>query len=62
MFILTKNYKYSYEKIFKEFDFRHLSKRFFNGKMYEQTDVSMGGSLGPVLANIITIESEKVDC
>ena len=30
--------------------------------MYEQTDVSMGGSLGPVLANIITIESEKVDC
>ena len=62
MFILTKNYKYSYGKIFKEFDFRHLSERFFNGKMYEQTDVSIGGYLGPVLANIIAIESEKVDC
>ena len=33
----------------------------FNGKMYEQTDgVSMGGSLGPVLANIIMTECEKV--
>ena len=33
----------------------------FNGKIYEQTDgVSMGGSLGPVLANIILIECEKV--
>ena len=29
--------------------------------MYEQTDgVSMGGSLGPVLANIIMTECEKV--
>ena len=29
--------------------------------MYEQTDgVSMGGSLGPVLANIIMTEFEKV--
>ena len=33
----------------------------FKGKMYEQTDgVSMGGSLGPVLANIIMTECEKV--
>ena len=33
----------------------------FNGKMYEQTDgVSMGGSLGPVLSNIIMTECEKV--
>ena len=33
----------------------------FNGKMYEQTDgVSMRGSLGPVLANIIMTECEKV--
>ena len=33
----------------------------FNGKMYEQTDgLSMGGSLGPVLANIIMTECEKV--
>ena len=33
----------------------------FNNKMYEQLDgVSMGGSLGPVLANIIMTECEKV--
>ena len=33
----------------------------FNGKMYEQTDgVNTGGSLGPVLANIIVAEYEKV--
>ena len=33
----------------------------FNNKMYEQVDVvSMGGSLGPVLANIIMIECVKV--
>ena len=33
----------------------------FNGKMYEKTDgVTMGGSLGPVLANIIMTECEKV--
>ena len=33
----------------------------FNGKMYEQIEsVSMGGSLGPVLANIIMTECEKV--
>ena len=33
----------------------------FNEKMYEQTDgVSKGGSLGPVLANIIMTECEKV--
>ena len=33
----------------------------FNGKIYEQTDgLSMGGSLGPVLANIIMTECEKV--
>ena len=33
----------------------------FNGKMYEQTDfVSMGGSLGAVLDNIIMTECEKV--
>ena len=33
----------------------------FNGEMYEQTDgVSMGGSLGPVSANIIVTECEKV--
>ena len=33
----------------------------FNGKMYEQTDgVSMGGSLGLVLAIIIMTECEKV--
>ena len=33
----------------------------FNHKMYEQLDgVSMGGSLGPVLANIIMTECEKV--
>ena len=32
----------------------------FNNKMYEQLDgVSMGGSLGPVLANIIMTECEK---
>ena len=33
----------------------------FNGKMYEQTNVvSMGGSLGAVLDNIIMTECEKV--
>ena len=33
----------------------------FNKKLYEQVDgVSMGGSLGPVLANIIMTECEKV--
>ena len=33
----------------------------FNNKLYEQIDrVSMGGSLGPVLANIISTECEKV--
>ena len=33
----------------------------FNNKLYEQIDgVSMGGSLGPVLANIIMTECEKV--
>ena len=33
----------------------------FNNKMYEQVDgVSMGGSLGPVLVNIIMIECVKV--
>ena len=33
----------------------------FNNKLYEQVDgVSMGGSLGPVLANIIMTECEKV--
>ena len=33
----------------------------FNGKMYEQVDgVSMGASLGPVLANIIMTELERV--
>ena len=33
----------------------------FNGKIYEQTDgVSMGGSLGPVLASIIMTVCEKV--
>ena len=33
----------------------------FNNKLYEQIrGVSMGGSLGPVLANIIMTESEKV--
>ena len=33
----------------------------FNNKMFEQLDgVSMGGSLGPVLANIIMTECEKV--
>ena len=33
----------------------------FNGKLYKQTDgVSMGGSLGSVLANIIMTECEKV--
>ena len=32
----------------------------FNNKMYEQLDgVSMGGSLGPVVANIIITECEK---
>lgn len=32
----------------------------FNGKLYEQNDgVSMGSSLGPVLANIILTELEK---
>ena len=31
----------------------------FNGQLYEQTDgVSMGGSLGPLLANIIMVELE----
>ena len=31
-----------------------------NSKLYEQTDdVSMGGSLGPVLANIIMTEFEQ---
>ena len=34
---------------------------FFNGKMYEQADgVSMRRSLGPVLANIVMTECEKV--
>ena len=34
---------------------------FFNNKLYEQIDgVSMGESLGPVLANIIMTEFEKV--
>ena len=29
----------------------------FNGQLYEQIDgVSMGGSLGPLLANIIMVE------
>ena len=33
----------------------------FNNKLYEQVDgVSMGGSLGPVLANILMTECEKV--
>ena len=33
----------------------------FNNKMYEQLDgASMGGSVGPVLANIIMTECEKV--
>ena len=33
----------------------------FQGKLYEQVDgVSMGSSLGPVLANIIMTELEKV--
>ena len=33
----------------------------FNNKLYEQVDgVSMGGALGPVLANIIMTECEKV--
>ena len=33
---------------------------FFNGKIYKQTDgVSMGSSLGPVLANIIMIQMES---
>ena len=33
----------------------------FNGKLYKQTDgVSMGGSLGSALANIIMTECEKV--
>ena len=32
----------------------------FNGQLYEQTDgVSMGGSLGPLLANIIMVELES---
>ena len=32
----------------------------FNNKLYEQIDrISMGGSLGPVLANIIMTEFEK---
>ena len=33
----------------------------FNDKLYEQIDrVSMGGSLGPVLANIIMTECKQV--
>ena len=33
----------------------------FNGKMYKQIDgVSMGSSLGPVLANVIMTEFEKI--
>ena len=33
----------------------------FNGKMFEQLDgVSMGASLGPLLANIIMIECENL--
>ena len=37
-----------------------ITLHFRNNKLFEQTDgVSMGGSLGPVLANIIMTEFEQ---
>ena len=62
MFILTRSYNYTYKKIFKEINFGTCQKTAFsfNGKMYEQIDaVSMGASLGPVLANIIMTNVRK---
>ena len=42
-------------------DIRQKTALLFNNKLYEQIDgVSMGGSLGPVLVNIIMTECEKL--